>query len=408
MKAMASGYGSGSIEERNGKFRLVYRANGKKQSVTLPEGTSKTDAKKRLRELLGQVDKGEFVEASTMTLNIWLDRWLDIGAPGQRKEPVSPRTKERYTQLLAEHVRPEIGEKRIQKLDGVLDLDPLWAKLKDKISPWTRRHLSATTQRHVHVVLGSALATAERSGIILHNPMKKAQTKPKKGEVDHGVALDADDLAKLVAGFKGSRFFTIVAVAANTGMRRNELLSLRWTDINFEKQEIRVERALEVTKAGIRFKTPKTERGKRTVDIDAGTAELLLAERSRQQRLMAGIPDGADVSLSMIKLPEGALVFPADLTMTNPTFTKTRIPRDTSKNFRRIARKLGFARMRFHNLRHSHSTILLDAGVPLHRVAARIGDDPATLLRTYAQLTKAKSDKMTDAVNMLGTKLFKT
>jgi integrase len=183
---------------------------------------------------------------------------------------------------------------------------------------------------------------------------------------------------------------------------------LRWTDINFEKREIRVERALEVTKAGIRFKVPKTERGKRTVDIDAATAELLLAERSRQQQLMAGIPDGVDVNLSMIKLPEGALVFPADLTAASPTFTKTRIPRDTSKNLRRIARKLGFARMRFHNLRHSHSTILLDAGVPLHRVAARIGDDPATLLRTYAQLTKAKNDKMTDAVNMLGTKLFKT
>jgi integrase len=406
---MANNYGGGSIEERNGRYRLVYRVNGRKITQTLDEGTTKTEARKKLRDLVGKADKGEFIEASDMTVNQWLDRWAAIGYPGQRKEPVSPRTAERYAQLLAQHVRPHIGDRPIQKLAGVDDIDRLWVTLKDKISPYTGRPLSATTQRHVSVVLGSALATAERAGIIIANPLKKAQTKPKKGEVDHGIALDEDDLAKLVTGFNGTRFFIIVALAANTGMRRNELLALRWSDIDFEKKTIRIERALEVTKAGgIRFKVPKTERGRRNVDLNTGTIELLLAERRKHQRLQAGIPDGADVNLGLIKLPEGALVFPADLGTANPTFTKTRIPRDTSKNFRRIARKLGFARMRFHNLRHSHSTILLDAGVPLHRVAARIGDDPATLLRTYAMLTKKKHDGMTDAVNALGTKLFKT
>jgi integrase len=305
-------------------------------------------------------------------------------------------------------VRPVLGRRSLQQLQPT-EIDTLWKNLATKVSPWTRRPLSKTTQRHVSVVFGASLATAERSGLIVVNPMVKTQTKPKMGEVDHGIALDADDLAKLVAGFKVSRFYEIVALAASTGARRNELLALSWSAFDADKRTLRIERALEVTKVGgVKFKSPKTARGKRIVDLDAGVVAMLVAQRRKHQQIMAGIPDGADVNLALVKLPDEALIFPADLDTPNPTFTKTRLPRDLSKNFRRVARKLGFAKVRFHNLRHSHSTILLDAGVPVHRVAARIGDDPATLLRTYAMLTRKTNEKMTDAVNALGTLLLKS
>ncbi len=130
-------------------------------------------------------------------------------------------------------------------------------------------------------------------------------------------------------------------------------------------------------------------RGKRTIAIDHDLLALLRAEKEKHLRIRAGVPDHAAVELSLVKLPEGALMFP------NPpapgedfSFTKLRNPDNTTKEFVRKARKLGFAGLRLHDLRGTHETLLLDAGVPVHVVAARCGHDPAVLLRSYAKRTK--------------------
>jgi integrase len=105
---------------------------------------------------------------------------------------------------------------------------------------------------------------------------------------------------------------------------------------------------------------------------------------------MAGVEDGADVDLSLIKLPRGALIFP-DLTQEGEfDFAKWRNPRNFSKEFARKADLLGFGRIRFHDLRGIHSTALLDAGIPVHTVAQRIGGDPAILLRNYAKRRRSE------------------
>ena len=213
-------YGTGSIEQRGDTYRLRYSVNGRKFANTLKPGTSKTEARKQLRALLGQADTGQHVAPSDMTVNDWLDQWIAIGAPGRKKEPVSAQTLERYCQLLNEHVRPDLGARKIQQLQPT-EIDAVYTRLRTKVSPWTKRQLSSTTARHVHSVFAAALATAERSGIITASPMKKTQTTPKKGEVDHGVALDADELSTLVAGFKSSSLYAIVAAASSTGARRN-------------------------------------------------------------------------------------------------------------------------------------------------------------------------------------------
>lgn len=213
---------------------------------------------------------------------------------------------------------------------------------------------------------------------------------PSPGEADHGVALEADQLRTLVQGFKGSALFPIVAVAAFTGARRNEILALRWEDIDASKKTLRIERAIEETEEhGLRIKGPKTERGKRTIAIDDDLLSLLTAERERHLRVFAGVPDGASVDLSLVKLPPDALMFP------NPpapgkgfSFTKLRNPRNTTKEFVRKATGLGFPRLWLHDLRGTHETLLLDARVPMHVVAAPCGHDPAVLLRSYAKRTK--------------------
>ena len=125
--------------------------------------------------------------------------------------------------------------------------------------------------------------------------------------------------------------------------------------------------------------------------VDDATIAVLLAEREKLQRLFAGIPAGAAVDLALVRLPASALMFPAvpeageDFDLAKP-----RNPRNFSKEFARKAGLLKFAKTRFHDLRGIHTTALLDAGIPVHTVAQRIGEDPATLLRNYVKRKRSK------------------
>jgi hypothetical protein len=175
--------------------------------------------------------------------------------------------------------------------------------------------------------------------------------------------------------------------------------ALQWDDLDPAAKTLRIERAVEKTdKFGLRTKGPKTERGKRTITIDDDLTALLLAERERYQRIAAGLPDGAEADLRLVKLPDGALMFP------NPpapgasfSFTALRDPNATTKAVKRIARRLGFKGMRpLHDLRGSHETLLLDAGMPARTVADRCGHDVAVMLNSYAKRTK-KADVSTAA-----------
>jgi integrase len=379
-------YGNGSIEP-SGKnsWRIRYRIDGVRYAKIV-EGT-KTDAAKGLRRLLHAGDEGKHVAPDKITVEAWIDRWISIGAPGRRKKKVGGRTLEGYAQKLRTHVKPVVGRKALQELQAS-DIDKLYAGLDGKVSP--------TTAHHVHTVFNSCLSGAVRKKLLTRNPIGDAERIPAAGEFDHEV-LDDTELARLVAGFKGSPLYPIVAVAAFTGARLREVMALRWTDVDLENRIITVSRAVEETKGHRGIKRPKTERGIRTFRIDDSLAQLLAAHREKQQRLVAGIPDGVDVDLSLIKLPEGALLFPGG---DGTNLTKLRDGRAVSRTFKRKMLKLGFpANMRWHDLRGSHETVLLDAGVSVHVVADRCGHDPATLLRAYAKRTK-KADAM--AADVIG------
>jgi integrase len=192
-----------------------------------------------------------------------------------------------------------LGARPLQQLQST-EIDALYEKLSSK------------TAWNLHSVLQACFGTAMRTRKLVRNPMMELTKNPSRGKVNHGTALEQDQLLALIAGFKDSPLFPIVAVAAFTGARRNEILALRWTDLHIAEKTLRIERALEETdKYGVRVKEPKTERGKRTIKIDDDLVALLVAERGRHLRLRAGVPDGAAVDLSLVKLPADALMFPA-------------------------------------------------------------------------------------------------
>jgi integrase len=380
------GYGDGGIDTRGENVhRLRYRVSGKRFAKTF-HGTL-SEARKELRKLVRSGDTGEHVEPDKVTVGRWIDQWIEAGAPGRKKKRVGQRTLERYEELLRVHVKPTLGSRPLQQLRAT-EIDQLYVALETKIAPMTLHHL--------HTTLNSCLSTAERKGLILSNPMKRAERVPSPGESDHGLALDETELARLVAGFKPSpALYPIVALTAAIGARRNEVLAFRWIDFDPEKKTVRVERAIEVTKKfGIRYKPPKTWRGLRTIVLDDGSVAILLRERETHLRLRAGVPDGVDVDLSLVRLPDDALIFPNPPSAEDFSFTKPRDPHTFTKQFKRRAVKLGFSDFRFHHLRGTHATLLLDRGVPVHTVAERIGDDPSVLLKNYA---KRKREQTADS-----------
>jgi integrase len=127
-----------------------------------------------------------------------------------------------------------LGARPLQQLQPT-EIDALYQKLEGKVAP--------RTAHRIHTVFGSCLTTAVRKGLLAANPLEHAEKVPSPGESDHGMVLDGDQLRTLVEGFKGSVLFPIVAVAAFTGARRNEILALRWSDL--DKNTLRIERAIE-------------------------------------------------------------------------------------------------------------------------------------------------------------------
>jgi integrase len=384
-------YGDGGIEARGeNSWRLRYRVNGRQFSKTV-RGT-KTEALKTLRDLLHSGDKGEHVAPDKMTLKEWADHWLAIGAPStRRRRHVGQRSLERYAELLRLHILPVLGARPLQQLQAT-EIDTLYEKVTEKIS--------ARTASNVHGVLVSCLGTAMRTRKLVRNPMLELAKIPAPGEANHGMVLDDEQIRTLVQGFKGTVLFPIVAVAAFTGARRNEILALRWDDLDIANNTLRIERAVEETLAhGLRVKAPKTERGKRTIKIDDELLSLLVAERERHLRIVAGVSDGAPVDLSLVKLPAGAFMFPnAPPRGGSFSFTRLRNPRVVTAAFVYKATSLGFPGLRLHDLRGSHETLLLDRGVPVHVVAARCGHDPAVLLRSHAKRTRKADDSAADVI----------
>src|SRR6266446_605573 len=380
-------YGAGSIEP-SGKnsWRVRYRIDGVRYAKIV-EGT-KTEAAKELRRLLHDGDAGKHVAPDKMTVEAWINHWISIGAPGRRKKKVGRRTLEGYAQKLRTHVKPVLGKTPLQELHAA-EIDKLYAGFEGK--------MSETTVHHVHTVFNSCLSAAVRKKLLARNPIGDAERVPAAGEFDHDV-LDDTELARLVAGFKGSPLYPIVAVAVFTGARLREVIALRWEEVDLDNRIIRVCRAVEDTKGYRGIKAPKTARGNRVFKIDDGLASILAAHREKQQRLVAGLPDSAEVDLSLIRLPAGALLFPGG---DGTDLTKLRCGRAVSRTFKRKMLKLGFpAALRLHDLRGSHEPVLLDAGVSVHVVADRCGHDPATLLRVYAKRTK-KADAA--AADVIGT-----
>jgi integrase len=378
-------YGAGSIEQRGANWRIRYVANGERHSRTIKG--SRADALRALRDALASADRGTHVTPDKITVGEWLGEWIELlkrgrGDTHRRKAKVTMRTTERYEQLCRLHITPYLGSVRLQRL-SVADVDR-WLIDLEKV-------LTAAGVRLAGVCLQAALAVAVRRDMVPRNVMTLAE-KPPREDSTIGKAISPNELATLLAGLQGTPYALPVAVAGLCGLRLSETLGLRWQDVDFAAGTLSVNCSIETTRTVARsLKGPKTERSKRTISVDAKLLAQLAAEREKHLRWVAQVSERAEVDLRLVRLPNGALVFPQPVLKGVVSLTRLRSPNSFSKMAIAKMRKLGF-RIRFHDLRTSHASNLLAAGVPPHAVAARLGDSVATMMKNYAKVTPVTDD----------------
>jgi integrase len=233
---------------------------------------TRREAQLELARLIAQEAAGEGVNPAKTTLSEFLDWW----ERGWAELNVSPKTFERYSELLRRHVRPHIGHVRIQRVRAVMLAD-LYAKLIRETG------LAARTVGHVHRVIRRALGHAVQWGVLAQNPAGKVSPPPVQS--DEIQILRSDDVQVILAKLserRGRLLYTVAMMVLATGMRRGELCALRWNDVDLNAGKLSIDRALEQTRQhGLRFKAPKTKYGRRTISLPAASVRRPLEGAAR-------------------------------------------------------------------------------------------------------------------------------
>jgi integrase len=349
---------TGHIRQRSkGSYELRYSlgtnsATGKRRMATATIRGTRKDAERELRRLLRTLDTGEHVDPTRMTVGMWLETWLDtVGTE------ISPKSHERYTEIVQNHLIPAFGALPISKLTKthIRTSYALWAKggrLDGKPGG-----LSPLTRRYFHRLIRMALTRAVEDDIIARNPTDIYRKRLPKIEKKQITTLSAAQSVELLGALAGSGLFGIVLLALATGMRRGEILALRWKNVHLERHKLSVVESLEQTKSGLRFKSTKTNK-ERAIALPSFAVEKLrdLKRQQAAQLLALGVSQTADTLVCSNS--EG----------------QPRKPRSVTHAFaREVARLPGIPRIRFHDLRHTHATQLLVAGVHPKIVQERLG-----------------------------------
>jgi integrase len=277
-------------------------------------------------------------------LKEYLERWLsDYVRPN-----LSPRTAEGYEHICQHHFIASLGNVTLNGLKP----EHLQHYYSEKLS----NGLSAQTVRHHHTCLHKALQTAVEWGLLARNPADAV--RPPRA---HGIEMqtwDSDEITTFLEAARKTPYFALYHTALFTGMRRSELLALRWCDLDLLLCKVYVTRSLHVLIGRqVIIRQPKTAKGKRMIDLSPLATTVLKEHREKQQldRAMLGVP-----------LKDDDLVF-SDLE------GKPLLPNTVTHNWIKLVRRTGIKPIRLHDARHSHASLMLKQGTHPEVVQERLG-----------------------------------
>ena len=372
--------GEGNIRKRkDGRWEGRYTAGRDpvtgKQIFKNMLGKTQAEVKEKLQKALAQAKKIDFTKTGKYTVTMWMNEWFENVA----KIKVRPSSHQTYRGYIDHHIAPNIGSIPLEKLT-TMDLQKLYRKLLNKgrvdrvEAKQQPKGLSAKTVRNINQVISSAMDFAVAQKIIPENPCKPvALPKVEHKEMQ---TIPAEQLQAFLQEAKATGVYEMYYIELATGLRRGELLGLKWTDIDWNNGIIKVKRQVARVDGQI-VETPlKTKNSYRTVTVSQQAIEVLKQQKEKtNDEYVFPSPNGGPIS-----------------------------PDSVNNMLKRVLARAGIPKVRFHDLRHTFATIALQNGVDIKTVSGMLGHFSAGFtLDTYAHVTTAAQKEAADTIgNVLG------
>ena len=348
---------------------------GKRHYVNHTIHGTKKDAETYRNAAVRDKDLGVFVEPAAITINEYLDQWLETAARPRLRE----NTFASYEDFLRIYIRPALGGKKLSDVRP-LDLQELYSRMQE-------RGLSARTIRYAHTILSSALAQAVKWKMTALNPAMLVEL-PRSSRKEMA-ALSPEDAGRFLAAATEDHLGVLFAFALATGLRPSEFMALQWRDVDLEKGIITVCRTLVRRKGGgWYYGEPKTSRSRRNIPLPTSIVRALVLHKRRQAEA---------------RLKAGAEYQNNDLVFATGDGTPLMLRNIIRRHFRPTLKRAGLPEtLRLYDLRHTCATLLLSAGVHPKVASERLGHSSVTLtMDVYSHVLPSMQQDATEKLESI-------
>ena len=356
------------IAKRRGKYVIdFYDTYGKRRWITMPKGTTKKKAKEKLREIEDQLRRGIYLpDKKIPTFKQVAKDWIEYKKPNLRHSTWS---------VYEGHTRNHFDEFNLIKINRVTTA---------KVEKWiTARHnegMNIATIKKILVTLGQIMAYAVRHGYVDYNPARDAERPRGNGESEESKirVLTPAEINSFLEAEKDMKYRTLFMLALFSGARQGELLGLKWSDVDWENNQIHIQRTFN----NQRWYSTKTDASNRKIDLGPAMMKEL------KEWKLACPPNDLD------------LIFPneAGQPINHNNLVK--------RYFEPALKKVGIEKIRFHDLRHTYASLLIEQGENIKYIQVQLGhSSPTVTLNVYAHLMKPVNQ---EAASRLENTIFET
>jgi integrase len=343
----------GHLRERSpGHWAIVFDtrdpATGKRKRRWHSFAGSKRQAQVECARLLTEQKAGTAVDPSRMTVATFLERWIE-----HMQGQVSPRSHERYAEIARKNLMPLLGGLTLTKLQPA-QISAAYARALTSGHRKGKGGLSPRTVTHLHRVLREALQQAVRWQLLIRNPADLV--KPPRVERGQMQTLDAEGTVELIEAARGTNMAVPIMLGVLCGLRRGEVVALRWRHVDLDHGQLSVVASAEQTDQGVREKETKSGKA-RNVALSPMIMDELRSHRLKQAEWMLQLGVRIDQDHHVITREDGRPLQPRSLTHA----------------FVKFVQRHNLQRVRLHDLRHSHATHMLAAGVHPKIAQERLG-----------------------------------